>query len=80
MSTATSLSTYSGGFEFRVFRKRETLVRVTETQTEPEGNDDEVFAFVSMWLFLLETMILFMIFPMWKLFRGPLEVLVRIRV
>ncbi|AED90918.1 unnamed protein product [Arabidopsis thaliana] len=25
----------------RVFRKRETLVRVTETQTEPEGNDDE---------------------------------------
>ncbi|CAL9229304.1 unnamed protein product [Arabidopsis halleri] len=25
----------------RVFRKRETLVRVTETQTEPEGNNDE---------------------------------------
>lgn len=53
MSTTTSLSTYSGGFEFRVFRKRETLVRVTETQTEPEGNNDEVFALVSMWMLFL---------------------------
>lgn len=55
-------------FEFRVFRKRETFVRVTETQTEPEGNDDEVFDFVSMWLLLPETMILFMTSPMLLIF------------
>lgn len=61
-------------FEFRVFRKRETFVRVTETQTEPEGNDDEVFDFVSMWLLLPETMILFMIPPMlWIFFLGLLR-------
>lgn len=61
-------------FEFRVFRKRETFVRVTETQTEPEGNDDEVFDFVSMWLLLPETMILFMTSPMlWIFFLGLLR-------
>lgn len=61
-------------FEFRVFRKRETFVRVTETQTEPEGNDDEVFDFVSMWLLLPETMILFKIPPMlWIFFLGLLR-------
>lgn len=29
---------------FGVCRKRETFCRVTDTQTEPDGNNDEVFA------------------------------------
>lgn len=48
-------------FELRIFRKRDTFVRVTDTQTEPEGNNDEVFALLSMRLLLPEIRFMFII-------------------